>query len=135
MANKERFSLIEIFGKLPVSPDDFKKLDPKLKWLGICEEAPNHHYCHQCGSITPDIPYSHHTECSAYSKDESYPESQPSILGLCPKCKEDDLGIDSNSSLMVSVIDCGNCGFHYEGNCDEESLVRRFAKKFKKLIS
>ena len=31
MANKERFSLIEIFGKVPVSPDDFKKLDEKTQ--------------------------------------------------------------------------------------------------------
>lgn len=49
----------------------------------------------------------------------------------CPQCKNTDLDIDSSFSMQLSIIKCFDCGFHFEGKCDEETLIKRFKKKFK----
>ena len=51
----------------------------------------------------------------------------------CPQCKNIDLDIDSSFSMQLSIIKCLDCGFYFEGKCDEETLIKRFKKKFKKL--
>lgn len=53
----------------------------------------------------------------------------------CPQCKNTDLDIDSSFSMQLSIIDCFDCGFHFEGKCDEETLIKRFKKKFKTAVS
>ena len=49
----------------------------------------------------------------------------------CPQCKNIDLDIDSSFSMQLSIIKCLDCGFYFEGKCDEETLIKRFKKKFK----
>ena len=53
----------------------------------------------------------------------------------CPQCKNTDLDIDSSFSMQLSIIKCFDCGFHFEGKCDEETLIKRFKKKFKTAVS
>ncbi len=62
---------------------------------------------------------------------EILPDEEESELGYCPNCKNTDLDIDSSLSMELSTIDCFDCGFHFEGKCDEETLIKRFKKKFK----
>lgn len=53
----------------------------------------------------------------------------------CPQCQNTELDIDSSFSMELSIIDCFDCGFHFEGKCDEETLIKRFKKKFKTAAS
>lgn len=136
MMDKEKFSIIETFGQAPVHPNVFKTLDKKLIWLGICTDTPDNDFCYKCGTLTPKIPKSHHLECFYYlSADEYTYVEDENELGLCPKCNEGELDIDSSFSMQLSVIDCFDCGFHFEGKCDEETLIKRFKKKFKKVVN
>jgi len=67
-SNKVGFSIIELFGKTPVDPAKFEKLDPRLKWFGICKESKS--FCVGCGTLTPNIPYKHHEDCGHYLSKE-----------------------------------------------------------------
>lgn len=129
---KTKYSLIALFGSLPVHPDLFKTLDPKLKWFGIPDEAPDGNFTTCCGSLTPEIPKSHHPACFGYRDLESYPTYKNS-LGECPDCQSDDLYMDSCRDAGVSQIYCSDCDFKFSGNCDEETLENRFKKKRNKL--
>lgn len=127
MSNKEQFSLKEIFGKLPVHPNEFKKLNPRLKWHGKCTDGDD--FCSNCGTLTPDTPKDHHVECAAYIANMiSYPDPECE-LGGCPDCG-DTLYTDSCGASEQSWITCGCCDFKFNGNCDEETLEERFKKKF-----
>lgn len=126
--DKEKFSLIQIFGELPVSPEVFSTLDPKLKWLGECEEGGG--FCTSCGTLSPKIPREHHKQCVSYMDLEDFPVVK-SRFGDCPGCgSEDSLLIDSSREQRVSVIRCCDCDFSFSGSVDEERLERRFIKKF-----
>lgn len=120
---KQEFSFIEIFGELPVSPDKFATLDPKLKWLGKAREGDS--WCVTCGTLTPHIPRSHHSDCCSHQDTDEY-EKYINPIGDCPECESDSLGIDSSRELMQSVITCGDCGYQYSGSVPEETLIEKF---------
>lgn len=118
------YSLIEKFGELPVSPEMFATLDPKLKWLGKAVEGDS--WCTACGTLTPSTPRSHHPECCSYQDADTYPVWK-NPLGDCPKCHSDDgLSIDSSREQEVSAITCTDCLFQYSDSVDEETLTENF---------
>jgi|GEM_PF-3211622 len=117
------YSLIEIFGKLPVEPKVFATLDPKIKWLGKAVEGES--WCVSCGTLDPQTPRSHHPECCSYMDADEFPEYK-NPLGDCPECKSDYLSIDSSREMQCSVISCGDCGYQYGGEVDEETLTEQF---------
>lgn len=81
-SNKVSWSISELFGKIPVEPKVFEKLDPRLKWFGDCLEGNT--FCTSCGTLTCDILYSHHPDCCNYkSIDEcaEYEEYKTAKLG------------------------------------------------------
>lgn len=123
----EVFSLIEIFGELPVSPDVFKTLDKKLKWLGSPIEGKS--FCTSCGTLSPKIPRSHHNKCYSYMDRNEYPEDNKNPLGKCPACGDDFLSITSSRELRQSSIDCHDCGYSFYGPYPEEILIKRFKKE------
>ncbi|WP_418132378.1 hypothetical protein [Morganella morganii] len=131
--NRGSFSLIKIFGSIPVNPERFKQLDKKLKWLGICEEGKS--FCVSCGTTTPSVPRSHHPECLSYSDMDSYPEYENEI-GICPGCdSEDGLSINSNCDLGISEISCCDCHFIFQKEVSEEDLMSSFNKRYKQRLA
>lgn len=119
------YSLIEIFGELPVHPDKFKTLDWKLKWMETPTEGED--FCTSCGTLTPHRLKTHHTDCVWYNpnKDEWTPEPNP--LGNCPECgSEDGLSIDSSWELQLSTIYCIDCRYSFQDSICEEELIKRF---------
>ena len=129
MADRESFSIIKIFGSIPVHPERFKQLDPKLKWLGACKEGKS--FCVSCGTITPSVPRSHHPVCLSYCDMDSYPEYE-NETGICPGCgSKDGLSINSNCDLGISEISCCDCRFILQKEMSEEDLMSSFNKKYK----
>ena len=127
--NKEKHSLLKIFGELPVHPDVFSTLDPKIKWLSELEEGDQ--FCVTCGTLTPRIPFSHHRDCCGYLDVAEYPEYVPP-LGLCPECGEDSLVIDSSREMELSTLDCLDCGWGIQKKMPEENLLRFVDRKFRR---
>ena len=124
---REKFSLVEIFGCLPVPPDVFSTLDPRLKWLGECEEGAC--WCSWCGTLTPSIPRNHHNSCPAHMDLDEFQVSKSS-LGVCPDCGDDDsLIMHSSRECGLSVISCCICDFSFRASVDEESLEEMFFKR------
>lgn len=120
---RETFSIVKIFGSIPVHPDKFKELDKKIKWLGKCEEGD---FCTGCGTTTPLIPKSHHINCSSYDDSNEYPE-HVSDLGHCPECDSPDgLSISSSVELGLSQISCSDCQFMFQKQMNEEDLITSF---------
>ena len=120
------YSLIEKFGELPVKPEVFATLDPKLKWMGKAVEGDN--WCTNCGTLSPQVPRKHHQECFSYMDANEFPEYE-NPLGNCPECSSDSLGIDSSREMRWSVISCGDCGYSFGGKLDEETLTEKFKKQ------
>lgn len=120
----QEYSLIEIFGSLPVSPRKFSALDPALKWTGKAAEGDD--WCTGCGALTPSVPRSHHSDCDSYKDADRY-EPSPNPLGDCPDCGSDyGLSIDSSREQKVSAISCCDCAYQFSASVDEESLIERF---------
>lgn len=120
----QEFSLIDIFGSLPVHPIKFKTLPPELRLLGKAKEGND--FCTTCGTITASNPRSHHKECFGYKDEDNY-SAHINPLGYCPNCGSDDgLGIDSNIDMQISIISCCDCLFEYSGKMPEEELQARF---------
>lgn len=117
------YSLIKIFGELPVSPDRFSTLDQKLKWLGKPVEG--YDWCTNCGTLSPKVPRAHHPDCFSYMDADAFPEYK-NPLGDCPECESDSLGIDSSREMQCSVISCGDCGYSFSGEVPEETLTKQF---------
>lgn len=117
------YSLIEKFGELPVSPDRFATLDPKLKWLGKAAEGDS--WCTSCGTLLPQVSREHHPECDTYMDADRFPEYK-NPLGTCPECSSDYLSIDSSIEMQWSVISCGDCGYSFGDKVDEETLTEKF---------
>lgn len=117
------YSLIEIFGSLPVTPEKFAILDPKLKWLGKASEGDS--WCTTCGTLDPRTPRAHHPKCCSYLDADKFPEFE-NPLGTCPDCESDYLRIDSSRELQYSVITCGDCGYEFSGRVPEETLTEQF---------
>lgn len=46
----------------------------------------------------------------------------------CPKCGSDDIDVDSNASMRISEVSCGDCGHKMQGKVCEESMVERWNK-------
>ncbi|UNH43526.1 hypothetical protein MNY66_06010 [Moellerella wisconsensis] len=126
---RKQFSLIKIFGSVPVDPNKFKDLDKKLKWLGGCEEG---NFCVGCGTLTPFIPKSHHANCYSYKDSDEYAE-YVNELGRCPECDSPDgLSMDSSMELKLSQISCTDCQFVLQGALCEENLIIAFNKKYQR---
>lgn len=129
----EVWSLHDFFKDLPVAPElfeSFRKGNAELYWLGKCLEE---HHCSTCGTTTPTIPKSHHTQCFDHRDAESFPEPAKSILGDCPSCKdEDSLTLVSSREMQLSVIYCTSCDFRFQGRYREEALITKFNKKFRR---
>ncbi|SSN07299.1 hypothetical protein [Morganella morganii] len=131
--NRKSFSLVKIFGSVPVHPEVFGQLDKKLKWLGVCEEGNS--FCVSCGTTTPSVPRSHHPECLSYCDMDSYPEYENEI-GVCPGCgSEDGLSINSNCDLGISEISCCDCHFIFQKEMSEEDLMSLFNKRYKQRLA
>lgn len=123
-----KISLIKIFGSLPVHPSVFtEKLSPRDKWTSEIEEGDN--FCVSCGTLTPDVPKSHHKECGSYLDADDY-VIHKNELGDCPKCKsEDGLNIDSSWELQESVISCCDCDFVFCDHLPEDQLIEKYKLK------
>lgn len=95
--NKVTFSIIELFGETPVHPSKFEKLDPRLKWFGVCKESES--FCVGCGTLTPHIPYEHHQECGHFLSKE-YCQEMESHKSKC-------MGTEKQRSqpLKVKLVD------------------------------
>lgn len=120
------YSLIKIFGSLPVHPGTFSTLDPKLKWLDTPDEGDS--FCVTCGTPTPSIPRSHHVECCSHKDADEY-EEQVNPLGNCPECGSDDgLHTESSREQQISAISCIDCMYQYSDSVDEETLTENFLK-------
>lgn len=54
----------------------------------------------------------------------------------CPECKQDynGLSIESSSEMLVSIISCSECGFHFSDECCEEGLIDKFKSKYKDTV-
>jgi hypothetical protein len=51
----------------------------------------------------------------------------------CPKCGcPDELSLDSSSIANASWIECGNCEYRFQKECDEETLEERWNKLYRK---
>lgn len=125
---KKKYSLRKIFGELPVHPNKFKELDPKIKWLSDIEEGNS--FCTSCGTLTPNIPNSHHKECVHHKGLDSYPEPEPNPLGNCPDCGSEYLSIDSSRELQISEISCSDCTFTYQKKVPEVVLEKQFKSEY-----
>lgn len=125
MRERKTYSLVGMFGELPVHPDKFKELTPEVKWTWNAVEGGN--WCVSCGTLTPNKPNSHHKECRSYKDLKSYPVNEPSI-GYCPKCGSEFLHLDSSRELQMSLISCLDCNWEMRGKVDEETLLKRFYK-------
>ena len=103
-ANKVSFSIIELFGETPVHPDKFEKLDPRLKWFGICKESKS--FCVGCGTLTQHIPYEHHPECGHFlSKDycQEMEDHKSKCMGT-EKQRSHPLEVElKNGKLLISI--------------------------------
>ncbi len=118
------YSLVDTFGELPVHPDVFATLCPRLKWLGKAVEGES--WCTSCGTLSPKIPRTHHHNCDAFLNADEH-EVRPNPLGCCPKCRsEDSLMIDSSREQGLSVIHCCDCTYNYSRGVDEETLTEMF---------
>lgn len=117
----------------PVEPKNFVLFYERNKAMLICSlEVIN--FCRNCAAVRTESPRDHHPNCYEYLDQDKYPEyNHVNPIGICPECQsEDGLSIDSCREMQVSVIDCGDCGFRYEGKCPEDVLEKRFKKKYKK---
>ena len=119
------YSLVEKFGSLPVDPELFSTLDPKLKWMDTAVEGSD--FCTNCGTVSPSVPRSHHQKCDSYKDADAYVhDDSGNPLGDCPECNGEDLSIESSREQGVSIISCSDCCFSYVGKVPEETLIRRF---------
>lgn len=118
----------------PVHPEIFTKFVARNQAMISGADIEVKSFCRNCAAVYTDCPRDHHPACFQYLDQDKYPEyNYVNPLGHCPKCDSDDgLSIDSCREMAVSAIDCGDCGFHFEGNCPEDVLEKRFKKKFKK---
>lgn len=124
------YSLLEIFGSLPVEPSLFRVLDPRLRFIETPIEGGN--FCLSCGTLSPHTPRSHHNNCLSYSDKDTY-DVYENPLGVCPDCgSHDGLSIDSWRDLQLSRISCIDCTFSLEGNVDEETLIKKFKAIYEK---
>lgn len=121
----------------PVHPSTFKKFYERNTAMIFSGGVHVHNFCTTCAAVRTDCPRDHHPACFEYLDQDKYPEyNYTNPLGHCPECdSEDGLSIDSCREMAVSAIDCGDCGFHFEGNCPEDVLEKRFKKKFKKKLA
>lgn len=119
-----KYSLIGIFGALPVDPDKFETLDPKLKWLGEATEG--NKFCTMCGTLSPQTPRKHHPECCDFMDSDTFPEPDSNPLGKCPTCDSEWLGVTSSRELSCSQINCSDCGYLFSKEVPEEKLVEEF---------
>lgn len=129
LLGETKFSLIGIFGALPVNPKEFndkKKLCTGVKICGVCAEGSK--FCTNCGTLTPSVPKSHHKECFNFIELDAYPKSKSNPFGDCPLCQsEDGLSIDSSLEMRESSITCTECAeFTFWDKCSEESLIKFF---------
>lgn len=124
------WSMVEVFGKVPpYTPEEFSKLCPRTKLTGSCKEGNS--FCSSCGTLTPDIPMSHHKSCDNFIHGAGY---YPTVeetwwLGVCPDCNTSDfptLNIDSSIELGISEISCSECDYCYQAECCGEDLVEMF---------
>ncbi|AGH32254.1 hypothetical protein VPHG_00191 [Vibrio phage 11895-B1] len=103
-SNKIPFSILTLFGESPVHPDKFNKLDPRLKWFGICKDSDT--FCVGCGTLTPQIPYSHHSECGHYLSEEYCKELddyKKECMGA-EKQRSEALKVEiKNGKLIISI--------------------------------
>ena len=119
------YSLIEIFGQLPVDPLTFKKLDPKLKWLENPVEG--NCFCVSCGTLTPHSLKTHHPNCILYNPDMDEWIPTKNSIGICPACgSEDGLNLSSSWELQTSTISCIDCRYVFSDSVDEETLIEKF---------
>lgn len=117
----------------PVHPEIFTKFVARNQAMISGADIEVKSFCRNCAAIYTDCPRDHHPACFQYLDQDKYPEyNYVNPLGHCPKCDSDDgLSIDSCREMEVSVIDCCDCGFRFEGKCPEDVLEKRFKKKFK----
>lgn len=125
----ETYSLIEIFGKLPVHPNEFDKLDKRLKHLGKPIEGNN--FCIMCGTLSPAVPRDHHQECAYHSDKDSFEHlTDKNPLGDCPECGSEWLSVESSREMCVSRIFCSDCCFTYSDEVDEDTLQENYMKRY-----
>lgn len=128
-----KFSLVDIFGTLPIDPDrnkDFQLLPMDQYLLGECEEGK--HFCTNCFTTTPELPKTHHEKCFSYSDDEAFGDGKLNALDmLCPCCHSEFLGIDSNVDMGMAVISCADCDLYESYDMCEVDAISEFKKTWK----
>lgn len=90
---KIEFSIKELFGELPVDPEKFENLDPRLKWFGKLKDSET--FCTSCGTLTPKVLYSHHEECCNHKSKVDCDDQEAYKL----KC----LGTEEQRSKRMSI--------------------------------
>jgi Zn ribbon nucleic-acid-binding protein len=59
------------------------------------------------------------------------PQQAPAIEN-CPECDGDDITVDSSSSMQLSEIFCGDCGYKMQSKSCEEVMTDRWNKAARK---
>lgn len=95
---------MKLFGEIPVHPNEFEKIDPRLKWFGKCLEGKS--FCTVCGTLTPEDLSSHHQECCNYKTTEELEQEEDYNKKLYSTAEQRESSLDvrlQNGKLVVSV--------------------------------